>query len=64
MKDMVIGLGKPKRVSKSPCEGKVRKRAKEAQGKQMRQGCPRGNKWDKRAHKQCNTKAQMTILSH
>ena len=30
----------------------------------MGQGCPRGNKWDKRAHKQCNTKAQMTILSH
>ena len=56
MKDMVIGLGKPKRVTKSPWECRVRKNAKEVQGKQMGQGWPRGNKWDERAHKQCNTK--------
>ena len=30
MKDKVIGLGKPKGVSKSPWECKVRKRAKES----------------------------------
>ena len=29
---------------------------KVAQGKQMGQGCPRGNKWDKKAYKQCTTK--------
>ena len=37
----VIGLGKPNEVSKSPWEYKVSKRVKEAQGKQMGQGCPR-----------------------
>ena len=56
MKDNAIGLGKSKGVSKIPWEHRVRKRAKEAQGKQMGQGCPRENKWDKRAHKQCNAK--------
>ena len=56
MKDKVIRPGKPKGISKSPWERRVRKRAKEAQGKQMDQGCPKGNKLDKRAHKQCNTK--------
>ena len=30
--------------------------AENAQGKQMGQGCPRGNKWDTRARKQCNKK--------
>ena len=45
MKDKVIGLGKPKRVSKSPQERRIRKWAKDAQ---------RGKKWDKGAHKQCN----------
>ena len=56
MKDKEIGPGKTKEVCKSPWERRVRKRAKEAQGKLVGQGCPRGNKWDKRAHKQCNTK--------
>ena len=37
-------------------ERRVKKRAKEAQEKQMCLGCPGGNKWDKIAHKQCNTK--------
>ena len=58
MKDKVIRPGKPKGDGKSPWERRVRKRAKEAQGKQMGQGCPGGNKWDKRAHKQCNTKSK------
>ena len=44
MKDKVIGLRKPKRVSKNPWERRIRKRAKDAQGKQMGQGCPRRNK--------------------
>ena len=71
MKDEVIGSKKPKRVSKSPWEHKIRKRVKDAKGKQIGQGCLRGDKWDKKAHKQCNKKAQnsmsmnsMTILSH
>ena len=51
MKDKIIGPGKPKGVSKSPWEHRVRKRAKEAQGNKMGQGCPRGNKWDIRARK-------------
>ena len=37
----IIGPGKLNEVSKSPWEYKVSKRAKEAQGKQMGQGCPR-----------------------
>ena len=41
MKDIVIGPGKPKRVSKSPWECRIRKWAEDAQGKQMGQGCPR-----------------------
>ena len=41
IKNKVIGPGKPKGVSKSPWERKVRKMAKEAQGKQMGQGCAR-----------------------
>ena len=53
MKDNVIGLGKPKGVSKSPWEHKTIKR----------QGCPKG-KWDTAARKQHNQEAQMTILSH
>ena len=56
MKDKVIGSRKLKGVSKNPWERKVRKMVKEAQGKQMGQGCPRENKWDKKAYKQCNTK--------
>ena len=38
MKDNVIGPGKPKELTKSPWECKVKKRAKEAEGKQMGQG--------------------------
>ena len=57
IKDKVIGSGKSKRVSKSPWESRIKKKmAKEAQGKQMGQGCPRRNKWDKGAYKQCNKK--------
>ena len=41
MMDNAIGLGKSKGVSKIPWEHRVRKRAKEAQGKQMGQGCLR-----------------------
>jgi len=41
MKDTVIGPGKPKRVSESPWECRLRKWAKDAQGKQMGQGCAR-----------------------
>ena len=37
----VIGLGKPNEVSKSPWECKVSKGAKEAQRKQVGQGCPK-----------------------
>ena len=54
MKDNVIGPVKPKKVSKSPWECKLRKGAKDAQGKQMGQRCLRRKKWDKGAHKQCN----------
>ena len=42
---------KPNEASKSPWEYKVSKRAVEAQGKQMGQGCPRENKRDTGAHK-------------
>ena len=56
MKGKVIGPGRPKRVGKNLWECKVKKMAKEAKEKQMGQGCPKENKWDKRAHKQCNTK--------
>ena len=54
MKDKATGLGKPKRVSKSSWECRIRKCVKDAQGKQMGQGCPRRKKWDKGAHKQHN----------
>ena len=37
----VIGTGKPNEVSNSSWECKVSKRDKEAQRKQMGQGCPR-----------------------
>ena len=40
-----------KGLVESPWECRVRKLAKDAQGKQMGQGCPRRKKWDKRAHK-------------
>ena len=36
----IIGPGKSNEVSKSPWECRVSKRAKEAQRKQMGQGCP------------------------
>ena len=54
MENEIIRPGKPKRVRKSPWECGVRKWVKDAQGKQMGQGCSRRKKWDKRAHKQCN----------
>ena len=44
MKDKVIGSGKPKRVSKSPWERRVRKKG---QGKLVGQGCLKGNKGTK-----------------
>ena len=50
MRDNVIGPRKPKEFSKSPLECKVKKRAGEAQGKQMGPRHPRENKWDTRAH--------------
>ena len=56
MKDKVIGPGKPKGVSKNLQERRIRKIVEDAQGKQMGQGCPRGNKWDTGARKQCNKK--------
>ena len=37
----------PKRVSESSGECRIRKWAKDAQGKQMGQGCPRRQKWEK-----------------
>ena len=37
----VIESGKPNRVSKNPWECRVSKRVKEAQRKQMGQGCPK-----------------------
>ena len=46
----VIGRRKPNEVSKSPWEYKVKKKAEEAQSKQMGQGCPRENKRDIGAH--------------
>jgi len=51
MRDKVIGPEKLKGVSKSPWERRIRKRVKEAQEKQMGQGCLRGNKWDTGARK-------------
>ena len=50
MRDNVIGSGKPNEFNKSPWECKVKKRVKEAQGKQMGQGHPKENKWDIGAH--------------
>ena len=50
IKDKVIGPGKPKGVSKSQWERRVRKRVKEAREKQIGYGCSRGNEWDKRAY--------------
>ena len=54
MRDNVIGSGKPKEFSKSPCECKVKKMVEEAQGKQAGLGCPRENKWDIGARQWCN----------
>ena len=41
MRNKKIGSGKPKGVSKSPWVCRIRKRVKDAQGKQMGQGCSR-----------------------
>ena len=63
MKDIIIGLGKPKRVVKvngnvklenEPRMPKESKWAEDAQGKQMGQGCSRRKKWTKGVHKQYN----------
>ena len=52
MRNKVIGLRKPKGVSKSPWICRIRKRVKDTQGKQMGQGWSRRKKLDKRAQKQ------------
>ena len=49
MRDKVIEPKKPKEISKSSWECKVKKLVEEAQEKQMSQGRPRKNKWDTRA---------------
>ena len=49
MKDKVIGLGKPKRVSKSPWECRIKKWAKDVQRKQMGQGCPKRKEMGQRS---------------
>ena len=54
MRDYVIGSGKPKEFSKRSWECKVKKRAREAQGKQTGPRRPRENKWDTRAYQWCN----------
>ena len=61
MKDEVIVLWKPKRVSKSLWEYRVRKWAEDAQGEQVSQVYSRRKKWDKGAHKQCNGLRQPKI---
>jgi len=52
MRNKVIEPRKFKGVNKSPWVRRIRKQAKDAQGKQMGQGYSRRKKWDKRAHKQ------------
>ena len=61
MKNNIIGSGKPKRVSKSPWECRVRKWAKDGQGKQIGQGCSRRKTWDKGAHKQWNKLRKLKV---
>ena len=46
MKDKVIGLGKPKRVSKSPWESKIRK-GRGCPRKVKRPRVPKESKWAK-----------------
>ena len=55
MKDKVFGQEKPKKVSKSPWESRIRKNVKDAQEKQIGQGCPI-RKWDKGACKPCKNR--------
>ena len=54
IRDNAIGPRKSKELSKIPWECKVKKRAKEAQGKQMSQERLRENKWDIGARQWCN----------
>ena len=61
IRDNVIGPEKPKEPSKSPWECKVKKRAKEAEGKQIGQGHPKENKWDIGAHQWCNKRTNGRI---
>ena len=51
-----MGQESPKELVKAHEKVELEKMAKDAQGKQMGQGCPRRNKWDKGAYKQCNKK--------
>ena len=53
-KNKVIEPGKPNEVSKSPWKCRVSKRAKEAQRKQVGQGCPKRK--TKRTHKPISKK--------
>ena len=61
MKNKIIGPRKPKRVSKSSWECRVKKLAKDTQGKQIGQGCLRRKKWDKGAHEQCNGLRELKV---
>ena len=58
----VIGLRKPNEVSKSPLEYRVSKRAKEAQRKQMGQGCPKERQ--NRTQEPMSRKKPVAIPSH
>ena len=51
-----MGHGSLKELVKTHGNAELEKGPSKPQGKQMSQGCLRENKWDKRAHKQCNTK--------
>ena len=52
-----MGQESPKELVKAHEKVELEKMAKDAQGKQMGQGCPRRNKWDKGAYKQCKKKS-------
>ena len=57
----VIGPGKPNEVNKSPWECRVSKRAKEAQRKQVGQGCPRERQ---KGHRSPKVRKPVAIPSH
>ena len=54
MKDKVIGPGNPKRVSKSPCECRIRNGLRMPKERKWAKDAQRGKRWDKGARKQCN----------